>query len=93
MDAFAHMLGCLWYKDDLDVKAGRPRRDLGRPPPNEFRVALTELLNPDLRKELRKFLEQAKDEQGRPVRELGYVDKDKFLEHYRQSGVPFKVVG
>ena len=73
------MLGLLWDKDALFKPEVRP--DAGT---KEISVPLSTIIDPSLPKMLRDFVQKAKDSEGRPVRELGQLTRDKFLEFYRK---------
>lgn len=50
----------------------------------QIHVPLSLVLQPDLLKELRTFVQQAKDDRGMPIKELGALSRDQFLEWYMQ---------
>jgi hypothetical protein len=50
------------------------------------------LLNPDLMNILRKWISKVKDERGQPVKELGALTLENFLEFYKSQPMPFNIV-
>jgi len=76
------MLGLLWTRDELeDVKPrGRPDADV-----KELHLNLASLLVPELEKGLRNWIKKAKDEKGNPIKELGLLPRDQWLDVIKQA--------
>jgi len=50
----------------------------------ELFIPLATVIDPKLTEGLRAWISKAKDDQGRPIKELGQLDREAFLEFYRQ---------
>lgn len=78
LDGLGRLLGLLWDRDEIFKPPVRPDMDI-----KQFFVPLAQLLKPDLLKALRDYISKEKDEQGQPIKELGALDRESFLEWYR----------
>jgi hypothetical protein len=78
LDGLARMLGLLWDRDEIFKPPVRPDMEI-----KQFFVPLAQLLKPNLLKALRDYISKEKDDQGKPIKELGALDKESFLEFYR----------
>jgi hypothetical protein len=73
------VLGLLWEKEELFKPEVRP--DAGV---EQLHVPLSLVLNPDLLKQMRDWVQKGKDKSGKPIKELGALSRDEFIEFYRQ---------
>jgi hypothetical protein len=69
----------LWEKEELFKPEVRPDASV-----EQLHVPLTLILNPDLLKQMREWVQKGKDKTGKPIKELGTLDRDAFIEFYRQ---------
>lgn len=69
----------LWEKDELFKPEVRP--DAGV---EQLQVPLSLVLNPDLLKQMRDWVQKGKDKTGKPIKELGALSRDEFIEFYRK---------
>lgn len=73
------MLGLLWEKDELFKPEVRPDASV-----EQLHVPLSLVLQPDLLKQMRDWVQKGKDKAGKPIKELGALSRDDFIEFYRQ---------
>ena len=69
----------LWSKEELFKPEVRPDQSV-----KELAIPLALILRPDLTTELRKYISKVKDESGKPVKELGALSREKFIQYYRE---------
>ena len=75
----AKVLGLLWTKEELTKPTTRPDAGVA-----ELFIPLATVIDPKLTEGLKAWISKARDDQGRPIKELGQLDRDAFLEWYRQ---------
>lgn len=73
------LLGLIWDREELLAPEGRPDGTV-----EVIHVPLSLLLDPKLKASLRTQIIKDKDDQGKPVAELGLLGKEAFLDHYRR---------
>jgi len=67
----------LWEKDELFKPEVRPDSGI-----ETLHVPLALVLQPDLLKTLRDYVQKGKDDKGRPIKELGAMNREDFIEFY-----------
>lgn len=50
----------------------------------QLHVPLSLVINPDLLKHMRDWVQKGKDDRGKPIKELGALSRDEFIEFYRR---------
>lgn len=83
MEQLAKILGLSWTRDEIFKPPQRPTLDS-----EEYLIPLSLLINPDLVKNLRNWVNKQKDEQGKPLTELGMLPIDEFFKYYQDVIVP-----
>lgn len=78
LDELGRLLGLLWDRDEIFKAPVRPDLEV-----KQLFIPLAQLIKPDLLKALRDYISKSKDDQGNPIKELGSLDKESFLEFYR----------
>jgi hypothetical protein len=78
LDALARMLGLLWSKEELFAPAVRPDAGI-----KELAIPLSLIMRPDLTTELRKYISKVKDDTGKPIKELGTLSREEFIQYYK----------
>ena len=73
------LLGLFWDAEELQKPEVRP--DAGA---KQLQVPLALVIQPELPKILRDYIQKAKDEKGQPIKELGALPRDDFMEFYRK---------
>ena len=69
----------LWEKDELFTPEVRPDASV-----EQLHVPLSLVIQPELLKSMRDWVQKGKDDKGKPIKELGALSRDAFLEFYRQ---------